>query len=253
MKRKRRAPSKSPVLHSVAVNTLVRKAIGRVLTLAHQRDKSRRYRQDHPEFCKEVKKRCYTANKEHYNGKSKVYYHNNRESIDVKKDEYRHNNKERLNQAHQKRRKQRRKEDSSFALIERCRARLNQYLNKNNAKKQAKTMELVGMGRRELLKYLEAERGCSGLDGMHVDHIFPVHGAADQEKMMHYSNLQLLTSNENEHKRDRLPTKSMAAKVDPKCWPDGITMDMLPDIYPGWATPLRMHSSGGASCSTDPQ
>ena len=34
----------------------------------------------------------------------------------------------------------------------------------------------------------------------------------------------------------------MAAKVDPACWPDVITMDMLPDIYPGWATPLRMHA-----------
>ena len=38
----------------------------------------------------------------------------------------------------------------------------------------------------------------------------------------------------------KLPTKAMAAKVDPACWPDGITMDMLPDIYPGWRTPLRM-------------
>ena len=57
---------------------------------------------------------------------------------------------------------------------------------------------------------------------------------------MHYSNLQLLTAEENAFKRGRLPTKAMAARVDRSCWPDGITEDMLPDIYPGWRTPLRM-------------
>ena len=49
----------------------------------------------------------------------------------------------------------------------------------------------------------------------------------------------LLTS-ENKVKCNKLPTKAMAAKVTRSCWPDGITMDMLPDIYPGWRTPLRM-------------
>ena len=46
----------------------------------------------------------------------------------------------------------------------------------------------------------------------------------------------------------------MAAKVDRDKWPPGITEDMLPDIYPGWATPLRMHAAPtpGASSSTDP-
>jgi len=32
----------------------------------------------------------------------------------------------------------------------------------------------------------------------------------------------------------------MAAKVERWCWPDGVTEDMLPDKYDGWATPLRM-------------
>ena len=57
---------------------------------------------------------------------------------------------------------------------------------------------------------------------------------------MSVSNTQLLAMQENRSKSNKLPTKAMAAKVDPACWPDGITMDMLPDIYPGWRTPLRM-------------
>lgn len=31
--------------------------------------------------------------------------------------------------------------------------------------------------------------------------------------------------------------------VERWCWPDGVTEDMLPDIYPGWATPLRMEAA----------
>jgi len=57
---------------------------------------------------------------------------------------------------------------------------------------------------------------------------------------MHWSNYQLITTAENRTKNDRLPTKAMAAKVERWAWPPGITEDMLPDIYPGWSTPLRM-------------
>ena len=98
------------------------------------------------------------------------------------------------------------------------------------------------------------------LNDEEVDHVFPLDiydlaFESTQYKAMHWSNLQPLTRAENANKKSKLPTKAMAARVDPACWPDGVTMDMLPDIYPGWATPLRMHShsSGGASCSTDSQ
>jgi len=56
----------------------------------------------------------------------------------------------------------------------------------------------------------------------------------------HFSNLQPLTPQENGNKFDKLPTKAMAAKVYRDKWPPGITEDMLPDIYEGWSTALRM-------------
>ena len=60
---------------------------------------------------------------------------------------------------------------------------------------------------------------------------------------MHWSNLQPLPMKDNRSKNNKLPTKAMAAKVARWAWPDGITEDMLPDKYDGWATPLRMESA----------
>ena len=78
-----------------------------------------------------------------------------------------------------------------------------------------------------------------------IDHIFALalydlRNPQNVARVMHWSNLQLLTRVENQWKTDKLPTKAMAAKVPRELWPDGITEDMLPDIYPGWRTPLRM-------------
>ena len=78
---------------------------------------------------------------------------------------------------------------------------------------------------------------------MHTDHIFPndavrrARGQADRNTLANCSRYRDATK---DRKKARLPTKAMAAKVDPAFWPNGITMDMLTDIYPGWRTPLRM-------------
>ena len=82
---------------------------------------------------------------------------------------------------------------------------------------------------------------------MEVDHIFPMSRyncllESEQRKVMHWSNFQPLPAEENLYKSDKLPTKAMAAKVARWAWPDGVTEDMLPDIYDGWATPLRMRA-----------
>ena len=84
--------------------------------------------------------------------------------------------------------------------------------------------------------------------GHHIDHIFPLSmwkemNLKEQKQAMNYQNLQMLLSAENLDKHNRLPTKAMAAKVPKELWPDGITEDMLPDIYDGWATPLRMNAA----------
>jgi 5-methylcytosine-specific restriction endonuclease McrA len=136
-----------------------------------------------------------------------------------------------------------RKENPTVRLAHNCRMRLQVYFKNGRFKKDAKTSKLIGMSFPKLMKRLCEMAGIVEMtEDHHVDHIFPLarYGLHEEHKMMHYSNLQLLLGKENQHKSMKLPTKAMAAKVDRNCWPDGITEDMLPDIYPGWRTPLRM-------------
>lgn len=148
----------------------------------------------------------------------------------------------------------RRKECATVRIAHNCRMRLQSFLRCSRFTKEASTSQLIGMSFDELMCHLCGEASDIS-SNEHIDHIFPLsrYGEHELSKMMHYSNLQLITGAENRFKSAKLPTKAMAAKVDPACWPNGITEDMLPDIYPGWATPLRKHASGsdGAGCSTD--
>ena len=122
--------------------------------------------------------------------------------------------------------------------------RLQTFIKNGRFTKDASTSKLIGMSFPDLMRYLCEMAGVSEMTrGHHVDHIFPLarFGEHEEHKMMHYSNLQLLTSKENQSKSARLPTKDMAARVHRDRWRDEITEDsMLPDIYPGWRTPLRM-------------
>ena len=141
------------------------------------------------------------------------------------------------------REKERRATDPAFRLIKNARSRLYDYLKKQNVKKTEKTLTLMGCTRSHHLAHMTKQLDGRDPRRCHSDHIFPfrffdVHAQLD--KVSNFTNLQPLTPSENDTKKDKLPTKAMAAKVDPACWPDGITMDMLPDIYPGWRTPLRM-------------
>lgn len=150
-------------------------------------------------------------------------------------------------------RSEKRKNSPLLQLQERLRRRLHTAMTGRTDRKKTATMKLVGCSREELYTRL------GGDVNLHdIDHIFPMvrynlDTLEGQTRAMNWSNLQLLRPCDNKSKSAKLPTKAMAAKVDPSCWPDGVTMDMLPDIYPDWATPLRMHAptSPGAGSSAD--
>lgn len=125
----------------------------------------------------------------------------------------------------------------------RMRARLAEALRLANGKKAQRTDTYIGCSYDALSKHICQQWHHD--KSFEVDHIFPfalydATAEADLLKVMHFSNTQPLSKNENMHKSDKLPTKAMAAKVARWAWPDGVTEDMLPDIYDGWATPLRM-------------
>jgi hypothetical protein len=128
----------------------------------------------------------------------------------------------------------------------RLRRRMHTALSNTNDRKAAGTLSLLGCSRKQFVAYLSRMLIVGNtLNDEEIDHIFPMDSyefASDQDqyRCSNYTNMQPLTSAENRYKSAKLHTKAMAAKVDPACWPDGITEDMLPDIYPGWRTPLRM-------------
>lgn len=135
--------------------------------------------------------------------------------------------------------------DSKFNSIKKARMRLTNYLAVKGLSKKSKTLELICMTAREFRDHLKRQRPELNHSDREIDHIFPLKGheldtVDSQKQAMHFSNLQPLTAEENGWKSDKLPTKAMAAKVERWAWPPDVTEDMLPDIYDGWATPLRM-------------
>jgi hypothetical protein len=137
--------------------------------------------------------------------------------------------------------------DDVYRFRCRLRVRLVTYMRttgKSVNKDNQQIDQLVCKPAADLMNDLEQESSLA-VSTSEIDHIFALalydlSNPQNVARVMHWSNLQLLTRVENQWKTDKLPTKAMAAKVDRSCWPDGVTEDMLPDVYPGWSTPLRM-------------
>ena len=238
-RRKRREKVKAPVLGFKAVNKCVCRAIGKVLTKARARDRSRDWGADNRDRQNQTVKRWKDNHRDEHLASCRRY-----------------------NQAHAQKaldyQKQRRLTDAAFAIKCRMRARLTDCLKKSKSSKADHAMDLVACSPEELVNHLRKQCHAFDMAVHHVDHIFPfdlydLEFEEHQRRVMHWSNTQPLTQQENSFKSNRLPTKAMAAKVHPSCWPEGVTMDDLPECYDGWATPLRMFNtnSHGAGSSSD--
>jgi len=204
------------------------RVIGKVLTKAKQRREMRDKRKANPKHYQQVNQKAQAK-----------FYKENREKVLGWNREQRDEKYDRHLERTRDRRKERRLSDHEFAIKDRMRSRLRNALLRKGVDKTIATFETVGCSGSLLMQHLNLSEGDD------IDHIFPFElyflvEEDQQRKVGNYRNLQGLTPRENNDKSDKLPTKAMAAKVDPSCWPNGITEDMLPDIYPGWATPLRM-------------
>lgn len=135
--------------------------------------------------------------------------------------------------------------DAKFNVIKKLRMRLHNLMASRGLVKRTRTTTLTGMDGERLVSHLEQQRPDLPLSACQIDHIFPLarhlmDTMESQKQASHFSNLQPLTEAENLSKMDKLPTKAMAAKVERWAWPPGVTEDMLPEVYEGWSTPLRM-------------
>jgi hypothetical protein len=109
------------------------------------------------------------------------------------------------------RRKERRKNDNLYGLINDVRYRIWFYLKKLNISKTNKTFEIVGCTPEFLKEHLEKQF----TDGMtwenrnkwHIDHIVPLSSAKTEDelyKLCHYTNLQPLWAEENMKKSNKI-------------------------------------------------
>ena len=212
------------------VNILMQKAIKKVTVMARNRADARGWGK---------------ANAQQKNATNKRYYDTHTAECRQMVRDWTARNRDHERQRVTRTTRERRARDPVARIKHRIRARLTGFLAGKGAGKADATFIQMGCTTAELVAYLEPQLDDGEtLADMRMDHIFPmarydVLDEAEQKKMMHWTNLQPLTYEENTSKRDRLPTKAMAAKVRRDCWPRGVDESMLPDIYDGWSTALR--------------
>jgi hypothetical protein len=184
-----------------------------------------RWRAKNPEKYKASKKKS-----------DKKYYDANKSQIRENQGVYQQANLVNVRAQTQRINKDRLKTDPVFNLKCLMRTRIGNHL-RGKCKKGGVTFNLIGCSPEHLDMHLGSVREA-------IDHIFPLaryDAVTEQHKMTNWCNLQPLTRMENSDKRDQLPTKDMTAKVSRELWPDGVTEDMLPNIYVGWKTSLNMN------------
>ena len=187
--------------------------------------RSQRWRAKNPEKWKASKQKS-----------DKKAYEKNKAKIRANQAAYRQMNLVEVRTQTQRINKARLKTDPVFKLKCLMRTRIGNHL-RGKGKKEGVTFKLIGCSPEHLAAHL-------GTAPKAIDHIFPLtcyDAEKEQHKMTNWQNLQPLTGKENSSKRNKLPTKAMAAKVPRKLWPNGVTEDMLPDIYDGWKTSLNMN------------
>lgn len=219
------------------VKALVARAIGHVKTKAKNRAREAARHHDNPDKMRDAAAAARTAHPETFR--------------EYRRDDYSKHRQQRIQKAvawnaapdnHQKRRRtvnawtsKERRTNTAFSISERLRGRLRSVLD--GRRKATTTSKTIGCTKEELVAHLTKQlHGTGNLHDHEIDHIFPAtlydfDDAAAQYRWMHWSNLQPLSRLENRHKADKLPTKAMATKVKPECWPTGIAPEDLPDSY----------------------
>ena len=218
------------------INVLVQNAIGRVKTLAKKRYNNKILNAEQPEINRSRVTQWQKDNPEKTNAKNRKWARDHPSEIYHKQVKYKTENRELV--------RERERVKYHTDLVHQTRVKLRKRLKLWVGKAKAgRTMDMVALPVEDFVSHLEQQGSYKHDD--QLDHIFPlaVYDVLDpeqQHKAMNYTNFQPLTAFENNEKGTRWPTKAMAAKVERWAWPDGVTVDMLPDRYPGWSTALRM-------------
>jgi hypothetical protein len=179
------------------------------------KEKINQYRKENKEKRNQQAKQWRKENKEKIN----QYREENKEKIKQQTKQYYKENKEKIKQQTKQYFKQRRKTDPIFRLTLNTRSLIRTSLSNKGYSKNTNTHKILGLEYEDFYTWLSTEAS-NGLnfdaDDVHVDHVIPVSFAKTEEQVLslnHYSNLQLLTSEENLNKHNTYIKQSNLDRV----------------------------------------
>jgi len=182
----------------------------------HYKDYKKNYNLKYKNENKQWKKEWYEKNKEIIREKRKIKYQTNKEEINKKNKEWREKNPEYRSLYEVNRRKK----DILYKIITNIRSLIRISFTRQGFSKKSKTYQILGCSFEELQKYLFKNiklkytnfepKEFLEKNKYHIDHIVPLSTAKTEEdviRLCHYTNLQLLTKEDNLIKHDKLILK----------------------------------------------
>lgn len=183
--------------------------------------KAKEYRETHREQQRKREQEWRDKNREYYRKKQNEHYHKNKEKHKEWHKKWRESHKEQIRESSKRYREENREKmnrskldklhsDSIFKLSEQYRNRVQLALKAKEHRKVSKTAEMLGCDLYFFKDYMLATwkkrygKPWAG-EEYNVDHIIPLMSAQtedDVKRLFHYTNLQLLTPEDNMRKRE---------------------------------------------------
>lgn len=181
------------------------------------------YRKDNAKHIKEYQAEYRKKNHARITERQREYYHKNKDKAKVWRDKYETSHKEQIKEASKKYRKENKEKinrshvdrlhnDPIFKMKEQTRNMVRYAFRSKGHHKTSRTVDVVGCDLDFLCRYLletwEKNYG-RPWDGepYHIDHIIPLATAVTKEdvvRLCHYTNLQMLTPEDNMAKSDNI-------------------------------------------------
>lgn len=180
--------------------------------VCHQK-KLKEYRQNNKEYLKKYNKKYYYENKINILKQHKEYWYNNKKWLNEKKREYYLKNKYKIEKYKNSYYKEKKQNEPLYRISCQVRSNIYKIIMQGGYYKKSKTEKILGCSFEKFKQHLESQfqKGMTwdnyGRNGWHIDHIYPVSKARDEEHLLelnHYTNLQPLWEKDNIAKGNRL-------------------------------------------------
>ena len=165
------------------------------------------YRKTQQKKISKSNKKYYKKNKQKINKKNKQWRKKNNVYIKRWKKKYRNKNREKINKHFNKKKKT----DALFRVSCIMRSMIWRSLNEQGYSKKTKTYNILGIKYDNFLNWLNNNASNAlnyEMKAVNIDHVIPISFAESEEQILalnHYSNLQLLTAEDNFKKNDSEP------------------------------------------------